>query len=994
MQKERDALVKLFRQLAEEGRKYNASITLLDLRWGITDDQKRNGEVISTCLQEIDNSRPFFIGLIGDRYGWVPSSEEFKVSDLLLKFPCLQQYSDKKLSITEIEMRYGVLDNNNKLNSLFLLKSGILPETDNLNNLIEDIKQSPQTRLFTYDSVNSLVEIVRKEFLKIIKDGFQLGDTDPLEKITNIQKRVKYEKADGYVEIGDYLDRLNRWIEDPTSVLAVIGERGVGKTSLISYWLKETEQRFDNVLYYFIGEAGNSDKPVEIQKYFINKLALLYGSDIVIDENDILDTWDVDYSFEFELALKEVVKNENKILIVIDGLDHLEPTLINQLLFWLPEVPNGVKMLLSTSEGHATVKALTEINKFPVLEMCEFTKEEAAKIIGHILSHYGKGLSHHLIEKLTSNKLFRNGATLRILLDDLLAYGVHEEIPLQIEKYATSENINDFFGLIIDRAENFYGKESVRSFLLILLLSKYGLEENDIRCVLELKPIDWSELYCGLRSYLMFFEGKFALKYPVLIEVIDSRYKDLSKKELHRISKKIINNISNREEEVATVAWLAYLTDDIELLHKTIISFTTLTKLLIKDPGNLFLYWEELSASGYSFNEYLSSLPNDKEILSEFIPIIAEQVEIRLNDYKLSIKFLDFYLNLLGDTEDDISEKISFYLLIGRIYNKYGEITDSQRYACLAKEMLEQQNRNLDSNWGEYYFLVGSNYFLEEEYEQALDYHQKSLELSRKDKYHQEEYEWPILNRIGLDLIKLERYEEALKILEKALELSSSLMTSQTMESSQIINNIGYLYLQMKRYEKAKEYLERAVEQLREGFVDKNLELYLPMCNLALSYKGMEDYEKAKNILSQMFDVLKANENSEPTQFSYIYLQQGEIEVAKRHYSDAIKLFKKSIKVLGDEYFAPEPYNALVNVYFDLEKYNKAIDLLEKMDKQANKCLGFPNYSSAYAIENQAYLYRGTGKEDKARKFFIKAIDLYEALEEVEKVNELKEFLA
>ena len=78
MQRERDSLVKLFRRLALEGRKHNVCITLLDLRWGITDDKKRNGMVIFTCLQEIDNSRPFFIGLLGECYGWIPSPGELE----------------------------------------------------------------------------------------------------------------------------------------------------------------------------------------------------------------------------------------------------------------------------------------------------------------------------------------------------------------------------------------------------------------------------------------------------------------------------------------------------------------------------------------------------------------------------------------------------------------------------------------------------------------------------------------------------------------------------------------------------------------------------------------------------------------------------------------------------------------------------------------------------------------------------------------------------
>jgi hypothetical protein len=42
----------------------------VDLRWGVTDEQKAEGAVLPICLAEIDRSRPYFLGLLGQRYGW------------------------------------------------------------------------------------------------------------------------------------------------------------------------------------------------------------------------------------------------------------------------------------------------------------------------------------------------------------------------------------------------------------------------------------------------------------------------------------------------------------------------------------------------------------------------------------------------------------------------------------------------------------------------------------------------------------------------------------------------------------------------------------------------------------------------------------------------------------------------------------------------------------------------------------------------------------
>lgn len=42
----------------------------MDLRWGITSDESRTGRALAVCLQQIDECRPYFLGFVGNRYGW------------------------------------------------------------------------------------------------------------------------------------------------------------------------------------------------------------------------------------------------------------------------------------------------------------------------------------------------------------------------------------------------------------------------------------------------------------------------------------------------------------------------------------------------------------------------------------------------------------------------------------------------------------------------------------------------------------------------------------------------------------------------------------------------------------------------------------------------------------------------------------------------------------------------------------------------------------
>ena len=73
MHAERDHLVKVvFPELRERCAKRQMHLIDIDLRWGVTKDQADNDRALDLCLDLIDECRPFFIGILGERYGWVP----------------------------------------------------------------------------------------------------------------------------------------------------------------------------------------------------------------------------------------------------------------------------------------------------------------------------------------------------------------------------------------------------------------------------------------------------------------------------------------------------------------------------------------------------------------------------------------------------------------------------------------------------------------------------------------------------------------------------------------------------------------------------------------------------------------------------------------------------------------------------------------------------------------------------------------------------------
>ena len=92
---------------------------------GIQDEGERENRVLDVCLANIDNARPFFIGLLGERYGWVPDHDkwEYIISRLSEEQRPLLQDSDG-CSVTEMEILYGAIGNDGEHmnHSLFFMR--------------------------------------------------------------------------------------------------------------------------------------------------------------------------------------------------------------------------------------------------------------------------------------------------------------------------------------------------------------------------------------------------------------------------------------------------------------------------------------------------------------------------------------------------------------------------------------------------------------------------------------------------------------------------------------------------------------------------------------------------------------------------------------------------------------------------------------------------------------------------------------------------------
>ncbi len=270
MQDEREELVKrIFPAIRHLCEQRGVAFSEVDLRWGVTDEQKAEGAVLPICLAEIDRSRPYFIGLIGQRYGWVPESLP---DDLTAQLPWLRDLADT--SVTEIEILHGVLNDPTAIDSAYfylrdpawmatasaeqLALLGEQPSADDVAALgaeaAERVAAGRRARLdelrqrihasgvpaFDYHDVRTLGEHVHADLVALVDRLYPLSDVpDALAREAAAHDAYSAAQVRGTVRRPALEARLDAWAAGAPAPLTLSGGAGAGATEIAVAWLDQ-----------------------------------------------------------------------------------------------------------------------------------------------------------------------------------------------------------------------------------------------------------------------------------------------------------------------------------------------------------------------------------------------------------------------------------------------------------------------------------------------------------------------------------------------------------------------------------------------------------------------------------------------------------------------------------------------------------------------------------------------------------------------------------
>ncbi|MCX6844512.1 MAG: tetratricopeptide repeat protein [candidate division WOR-3 bacterium] len=542
MFRERDMLVKrIFPQLRKMCEERFVTWGEVDLRWGVPDEKKAEGKVLPICLEEIRRCRPYFIGILGERYGSLP--EELP-PDLLDREPWLKEHL--KHSLTELEIWHGVLNDPKMAGRSFFYfrdpsyldhlpkeanRSEFASESPeaagNLARLKDRIRSSGLPVRENYADPEALGELVLRDLTDVIDVLYPVGsEPDPLDREAMLHEAFARSRARVYIGRDDYFKQLDEHAAGDGPPLVILGDSGSGKSALLANWAQRYRKDHpdDLSVLHFIGASPYSSDWAAMLRRILGEFKRRFGfADEIPDKPDALRA-----AFANWLHMAAA---KGKVILILDALNQLEDRDGAPDLVWLPPViPANVRLFLSTLPG----RPLDDLKKrnWPTLAIQPFTAAERALFIKQYLAQYRKELSQAQASRIAATEQAANPLFLQALLEELRLFGKHEELESRITLYLQAKDIPALYELILARYEEDYEDDRpglVRDAMTGIWAARRGLSEVELLDILgkDGEPLPrayWSRLFLAAEQALVSKAGLLNFFHDHLRAAVRNRY--------------------------------------------------------------------------------------------------------------------------------------------------------------------------------------------------------------------------------------------------------------------------------------------------------------------------------------------------------------------------------------------------------------------------------------------------------------------------------------
>jgi tetratricopeptide (TPR) repeat protein len=976
---EREHLINtIFPVLRGIARERGVEITVVDLRWGITEDDVKSGNVIRLCMTEINECRkkseelPFFIGVLGERYGWFPSME-YITGDRRLReeYPVVEQYVAQQLSVTEMEMRYAVLDRVSEepelLNRSFfffrdaafteVLRSQqihtVLCDADDpnlspsekahaamslmrLRQRIQEVLASKPPR--TYRSEINLGEQVSRVFEEFLDKHFpkaqestNRSEQPAQEQLQKLDQEQRQQALFAQSRLHDYVEREG-WSERIAGLTGhfgaavITGGVGSGKTALMSVAIAhiQKQKRDLEVLYHYCGGTPESDRCEMMLRRMIAELQRVTGQDISVPSDAV----------ELPSAMIGAMYSippTKKVLLALDALDQLDD---HKDLSWLPaQLPTNVQLLVSVKspiEGVIHPLLLWMLGRYPllckyfprVLSVQPLTSQEREAIIETFLHRHSKKIEPRLRAKIATAEISETPLILRALLEEMLLIGDHYALESQLERYIQTGSGEAFFDKVLERIEKDFGiggdkTQGAAEVIALVGTSRRGLSETEILDLMNpedpgytrFTPLQWAGLHEVLRPHTKEQHGRLLWIHDMIRHAVGMRYARGLAACRGRLADYFLD-----EQRILTAhalqewPWHLRLLDQRANMEQLFRQGQICVALLKENEAETHDHWLWLAQG--------QSSPADW---------IAKSAEQWVREKWANLWDLETLRNYLTER-------------VGR----------PEQAVILGKEVVDQRTRLLGPDALD--TISAKNHLASSYY--SLNRHAEALVLFEEVLAQRTRLLGPdaldtfsAKNNLAVSYYSLNRYAEALVLFEEVLAQRTRLLGPDALDTISAKNNLALSYSALNRHAEALVLFEEVLAQRTRLLGPDALDTIMAKNNLASSYYSLNRHAEAlvlcEEVLAQFTRLLGPDALDTITAKSNLALSYSSLN---RH-ADALVLREEVLaqftRLLGpDALDTIMAKNNLAISYSALNRHAEALVLFEEVLAQRTRQLG------------------------------------------------------
>lgn len=827
MQDERNYLMRrTFPKLQLMAAERNVMLTAIDLRWGITKEEAENGRVIDACFKEIENSIPFFIGIIGNRYGWCPTSDQID-KETTNRFPVVDELLG--LSMTEMEIQFAVLRRKAKMHAYFYIKESV----ENKNDSIEDetkrqklaalkkaLVNNKRYKAQPYLNEEDLSNKITDAFKSLLDTLFKQPIVSPTCKELIRQRAYRDQLCNTYIKDDESFSFLSNWLSGTKKHLVIFGESGIGKSALLANWTKELEGSKDceyNIIYHFIGNGGCEGLIEQIQRVLVERFyqVLNIKSQVRSDNQN-------------ENLLEEVItrvaeRQDIKILLVLDGINQLIEDEAKSLS-WVPELPCNMKVVFSTLREDRTMSTFKN-RRYPRLELKSVKNKH--QLIQEYLGTFAKKLSEKQIARIAADPQTDNTLVLVSLLNILINFCTHENLDITIENLLASETIDDYYKSLINIYEceydgNVKTQGLVRSALSLILLSRSGISEYDLISVIKTTPFYWSQFFCAFKRNFSVCNGYITLSHQYISKAVSELYFQNPGWE-NDCRRALISSLINRNDE--------YAMKEVPFQY-----------YCLRDNGGLYTYISDIDIFDYLYE-------NDKIMLIKYWQNLGRDFQYSIRNFidKLRTHEKSFEFEKLIRLSDFCSDDMNLYneaLLVL-------ELGEKSAKTLIEQELLYNRLEIACHNCGDY--------------NKSLEYCKLYLKLAVSNNGYRSLAGINALNDLGVSYFEAKDYKNAVYPFLNAIRITKALFGEASEKLIKLYNNLSTLFEEFEDYNNTFLYYNAAlkIEEDKYNNVD-----------FRLSYNDEYDLQTANTLESAA---------------SYFY-SSGKSKKAIKYYRLALKI--------------------------------------------------------------------------------------------------------